>query len=194
MLKVATDNNTQHTIGEQVWVDNAHEVTIYIDGTTTFRGGDDLYSYTENNINNALKYSYDELKSRHIKNYQKLYNRVDLSLSDNNTTDKFNSNNNDLTDDTLHDKLDYAKDSLLNELCSDNDNLIYELYFNFGRYLLISCSRPGCLPANLQGLWNKDMAPAWDSKYTININTEMNYWPAEICNLSECHLPLFDPY
>lgn len=192
MLKVATDNNTQHTIGEQVWVDNAHEVTIYIDGTTTFRGGNDLYSYTENNINNVLKYSYDELKSRHIKNYQKLYNRVDLSLSDNNTTDKSNSNNNDLTDDTLHDKLDYAKDSLLNELCSDNDNLIYELYFNFGRYLLISCSRPGCLPANLQGLWNKDMAPAWDSKYTININTEMNYWPAEICNLSECHLPLFD--
>lgn len=73
-----------------------------------------------------------------------------------------------------------------------NTNELCELYFDYGRYLLISCSREGCLPANLQGLWNKDMAPSWDSKYTININTEMNYWPAEICNLSECHMPLFD--
>ncbi len=66
------------------------------------------------------------------------------------------------------------------------------MYFNFGRYLLISCSRPGTLPATLQGLWNKDMLPPWDCKYTININTEMNYWIAENGNLSECHLPLFD--
>lgn len=66
------------------------------------------------------------------------------------------------------------------------------LYFDYGRYLLISCSRPGGLPATLQGLWNKDMTPPWDSKYTININTEMNYWLAESCNLSSCHMPLFD--
>jgi len=66
------------------------------------------------------------------------------------------------------------------------------LYFQFGRYLLISSSRPGTLPSNLQGIWNKDYLPPWDSKYTININTQMNYWPAEVCNLSECHLPLFD--
>lgn len=66
------------------------------------------------------------------------------------------------------------------------------LYFQYGRYLLISSSRPGSLPANLQGIWNQDMQPAWDSKFTININTEMNYWLAESCSLSECHLPLFD--
>lgn len=66
-----------------------------------------------------------------------------------------------------------------------------ETYFDFGRYLMISGSRPGTLPANLQGIWNDSMEPCWDSKYTININMEMNYWPAEICNLSECHLPLF---
>lgn len=66
------------------------------------------------------------------------------------------------------------------------------LYFHFGRYLLISSSRPGSLPANLQGLWNDSFTPPWDSKYTININTQMNYWPAEVCNLSECHYPLFD--
>ena len=165
MLKVITDNNSQKVIGEQIWIDNAKEVTIYIDGTTTFRGGNNIFSYIENNINKAIKYTYNELKSRHISNYQELYNRVKLSLSDN--------KNNNLT-------------------ANINNNLIYELYFNFGRYLLISCSRPDCLPANLQGLWNKDMAPAWDSKYTININTEMNYWPAEICALSECHKPLFD--
>lgn len=161
MLKVITDNNSQKVIGEQIWVDNAKEVTIYVDGTTTFRGGNNIFSYIENNINKAIKYTYNELKSHHISNYQELYNRVKLSLSNNLTA-------------------------------NINNNLIYELYFNFGRYLLISCSRPDCLPANLQGLWNKDMAPAWDSKYTININTEMNYWPAEICALSECHKPLFD--
>ncbi len=165
MFKVITDNNSQKVIGEQIWVDNAKEVTIYVDGTTTFHGGNNIFSYIENNINKAIKYTYNELKSRHISNYQELYNRVKLSLSDN--------KNNNLT-------------------ANINNNLIYELYFNFGRYLLISCSRPDCLPANLQGLWNKDMAPAWDSKYTININTEMNYWPAEICALSECHKPLFD--
>lgn len=165
MLKVITDNNSQKVIGEQIWVDNAKEVTIYVDGTTTFRGGNNIFSYIENNINKAIKYPYHELKSRHISNYQELYNRVKLSLSDN--------KNNNLT-------------------ANINNNLIYELYFNFGRYLLISCSHPDCLPANLQGLWNKDMAPTWDSKYTININTEMNYWPAEICALSECHKPLFD--
>ena len=66
------------------------------------------------------------------------------------------------------------------------------LHFQFGRYLLISSSRPGDLAANLQGIWNDSLAPSWDSKYTININTEMNYWPAEVTNLSEMHEPLFD--
>ena len=65
-------------------------------------------------------------------------------------------------------------------------------YFQYGRYLLIASSRPGSQPANLQGLWNDDVNPAWGSKYTININTEMNYWPAEVTNLAECHEPLFD--
>ncbi|MBO4987844.1 MAG: glycoside hydrolase family 95 protein [Lachnospiraceae bacterium] len=67
-----------------------------------------------------------------------------------------------------------------------------ERFFQFGRYLLISCSRPDCLPANLQGIWNAEWIPPWGSKYTININAQMNYWPAEVCNLSECHLPLIE--
>jgi alpha-L-fucosidase 2 len=74
---------------------------------------------------------------------------------------------------------------------ADDPGLV-ELCFQFGRYLLLSCSRPGSLPANLQGLWNQEMLPPWESKYTININTQMNYWPAETCNLPECHLPLLE--
>ncbi|MBW7461612.1 glycoside hydrolase family 95 protein, partial [Paenibacillus sepulcri] len=69
---------------------------------------------------------------------------------------------------------------------------LISLYFQYGRYLLMSSSRPGSNPANLQGIWNESYTPSWESKYTININTEMNYWPAESCNLSECHEPLFD--
>ncbi len=72
------------------------------------------------------------------------------------------------------------------------DLALEALYFQFGRYLLISSSRPGTMAATLQGIWNDQLAPSWDSKYTININTEMNYWPAEVCNLSRCHEPLFD--
>ena len=85
-------------------------------------------------------------------------------------------------------------DELDNKECTRliHDNKLIELYFNFGRYLLISCSRPGTQTANLQGIWNKDMWPAWGSRYTVNINIEMNYWPAESCALPECHLPLFD--
>ena len=73
-----------------------------------------------------------------------------------------------------------------------DDPRLAVLYFHFGRYLLISCSRPGTMAANLQGLWNDSLAPSWESKYTININTEMNYWPAEVTNLAELHEPLFD--
>ena len=73
-----------------------------------------------------------------------------------------------------------------------DDPALAALYFQFGRYFLISSSRPGHLPANLQGLWNDSFTPPWFSDFTININTEMNYWPAEVGNLAECHEPLFD--
>lgn len=87
---------------------------------------------------------------------------------------------------------DYSK--LYNSVSLKLDESQWEIerFFNFGRYLLISCSRPGTLPANLQGIWNDSYNPAWGSKYTININAEMNYWPAEVCGLSECHEPFFD--
>lgn len=78
------------------------------------------------------------------------------------------------------------------DLGDAKDGRLLEFFFQYGRYLLIASSRPGSLPANLQGVWNQDMLPVWDSKYTININTQMNYWPAETCNLAKCHEPLFD--
>ncbi len=81
-------------------------------------------------------------------------------------------------------------DERIKNFSKGNDPQFAALYFQFGRYLLISCSRPGGQPANLQGLWNDSMNPPWQSKYTININTEMNYWPAEECNLGECVEPL----
>ena len=123
-------------------------------------------------ITEAQKYSYKELKKRHIAAYKKQYDRVSLTLE--------GKKNNNLPTDK---RLATFKDT--------HDLGMVELVFNYGRYLLISSSQPGGQPANLQGIWNdKENAP-WDSKYTININTEMNYWPAEVCGLSESVEPLF---
>ncbi|MBO4762755.1 MAG: glycoside hydrolase family 95 protein, partial [Lachnospiraceae bacterium] len=117
---------------------------------------------------------YETVRATHIADYKRYYNRVKLELDDNS---------------------EGASELPTNERIKrirERDNKLIELYFNFGRYLMISGSRPGTQPLNLQGIWNKDMQPAWGSRFTVNINAEMNYWPAEVCNLSECHEPLFD--
>jgi alpha-L-fucosidase 2 len=112
--------------------------------------------------------SYDELKAEHVKDFQSLFNRVSLDLG---------RSDNSLPTDKRKRQPDPGLATLL---------------FQYGRYLLISCSRPGGLPANLQGLWNDSNTPPWHSDYHSNINVEMNYWPAEVANLAECHLPFFD--
>jgi alpha-L-fucosidase 2 len=122
-------------------------------------------------LDRSWKKSYVQLKQEHIAAYQRYFNRVKIDLG---TTDAA--------------KL--PTDERLRSFSVDNDPQFVSLYFQFGRYLLISCSQPGGQPANLQGIWNGSMTPPWDSKYTININTEMNYWPAEKDNLSEMHEPL----
>lgn len=122
-------------------------------------------------LTRSWKKSYVQLKQEHISAYQRYFNRVKIDLG---TTDAA--------------KL--PTDERLRSFSVDNDPQFVSLYFQFGRYLLISCSQPGGQPANLQGIWNASMTPPWDSKYTININTEMNYWPAEKDNLSEMHEPL----
>ncbi|MCI0498639.1 MAG: glycoside hydrolase family 95 protein [Planctomycetales bacterium] len=121
----------------------------------------------------AKLYSYDMLKQRHLQDYQALFGRVSIDLG--------------TTEAALKET-----DVRVLEFKEGKDPQLAALLFQYGRYLLISSSRPGSHPANLQGVWNKDLNPAWGSKYTVNINTEMNYWPAECTNLSECHEPLFD--
>ncbi len=123
----------------------------------------------------AMEKEYEELKREHIEDYKSLFDRVSFKLEGAQEKDKLPTD----------ERLDAIK-------AGESDVGMHKQLFDFGRYLLISCSREGNLPANLQGIWNQDFLPPWDSKYTININAEMNYWPAESCNLSECHLPLFD--
>lgn len=138
-----------------------------------------LQSMIQENITGILQSAYDtdykQLRERHVKDYRALYGRVELELG---SCENYDSIPTDI-------RLEKAGTTF-------PDIGLSKLYFDYGRYLLIACSRPGCLPATLQGIWNKDMLPPWDCKYTININTEMNYWLAENCNLSECHQPLFD--
>lgn len=174
------------TLGGKISVKNADEVMIVLSARTSFYGA----NYEESaqvDAEMALQCEWDELYYRHVCDYQELFNRVELELNDNSGADVAKLNTDERIARLKGDELD-SKD------CERliHDNKLIELYFNFGRYLMISASRAGTLPMNLQGIWNQDMWPAWGSKYTININTEMNYWPAESCNLSECHLPLFD--
>lgn len=136
-------------------------------------------------LDRAAGEPYSRLLDAHISDYRKLFARVDFSLGD-------DDDNYDAVKNSTYGSAAYTTDELLGYAKEGNvKDELFKLYFDFGRYLLISCSREGGLPATLQGLWNKDMLPPWDCKYTININTEMNYWLAENCNLSECHEPLF---
>jgi alpha-L-fucosidase 2 len=174
MLKAVVEGGTCEVIGEHLIVSNADAVTLLFTAGTSFRFGD-LKQQLNLVLIKAANQSYEILKARHIEDYKSLYDRVTFELEGIDSYEELTT--------TL--RLERSKNG-------EVDKGMAKLYFDFGRYLLIACSREGTLPANLQGIWNKDMSPAWDSKYTININTQMNYWPAEVCNLSECHKPLFD--
>lgn len=173
-LKVVAQGGEVKTIGDKLIVKEADNVTLFLTATTDFKE-DNPEEWCIKTIRNASQKSYLELRNNHIKEYQNYFNRMSIKLCDE-----------DKTLDSL-----YTDERLSRVQDGKEDFGLLSLYFQFGRYLLLSSSRKCELPANLQGIWNKDMLPAWDSKFTININTEMNYWPAEICNLAECHLPLF---
>lgn len=173
------------TLGGKISVKNADEVTIVLAVRTSFYG--ECYEESAQvDAEMALQCSYEELYYRHVNDYKELFDRVELSLNDNSEAEE------DLPTDERIARL--RGNELDDKECERHihDNKLIELYFNFGRYLMISASRPGTQPMNLQGIWNQDMWPAWGCRFTVNINTEMNYWCAESCNLSECHLPLFD--
>lgn len=186
VLGVKTKGGDLRTIGGKIRVRNADEVMIVLSARTSFYGK----NYEKSamiDAEMALKCNWKELYSRHTNDFRDLYSRVELSLNDNSGEDIAL-----LTTDRRIARL--RGNELDNKECERliQDNKLIELFFNYGRYLMISASRPGTQPMNLQGMWNEDMQPVRGSKYTVNINTEMNYWCAESCNLSECHLPLFD--
>jgi len=138
--------------------------------------GNDPYPRVDERIRNATGKSYDDLLTAHVRDYQSLFNRVRLNLGV-----------------ASNDRVMLPTDERLNIYkARGNDPELESLFFQFGRYLMISCSRPGGLPANLQGLWNDSNNPPWAGDYHTDINIQMNYWPVEIANLSECHEPLLD--
>jgi alpha-L-fucosidase 2 len=176
VLKAAVEGGQVRTIGDFVSIEKASAVTLVLSAGTTYRYPNPLETCV-GMVERAISQPYMLLKNEHLADYQPLFRRVRLLLSDTNRT--------------LVESL--PTDERLKRLQSGEEDLgLVSLYFQYGRYLLISCSRPGSMAANLQGIWNNNYTPPWESKYTININIQMNYWPAEVCNLAECHEPLFD--
>ncbi|MGG1514505.1 glycoside hydrolase family 95 protein [Paenibacillus oryzisoli] len=177
-VRAVAEDGQVSVVGDFLSVEGATKVTLLLTAGSTFRSKDPLAS-CKAQICSAEAYSYDDLKERHVRDYRELYGRMELKLAD-------STAENELAALPTDRRLERLKES------QGHDLGLTELLFNYGRYLLIASSRPGSLPANLQGIWNDSFTPPWESKYTININTQMNYWPAEVCGLSECHEPLFD--
>ena len=161
---------------DMIVVKGATEATIYITAATNFVNYQDISGHpselTQQTIASVSDKNYKELYARHLKKYQEQYNRVSLSLGG-------------------MDASDLPTDQRLAHFAGSKDWGMVSLMFQYGRYLLISSSQPGGQPANLQGVWNDKLNAPWDSKYTININAEMNYWPALVGNLAETQQPLF---
>ncbi|MFC4302158.1 glycosyl hydrolase family 95 catalytic domain-containing protein [Cohnella boryungensis] len=168
------EGGQMRTIGEHLVVANADSALLVIAATTDFRDPDPE-SAAVISARRAVSRSYRDMLEEHVADYRNLFDRTELRIYGERS----------MREEDTSVRLNHLKAGL-------EDPGLPALYFQYGRYLLIASSRPGSLPANLQGIWNKDMLPAWDSKFTININAQMNYWPAEICHLSECHEPLFE--
>lgn len=147
---------------------------VFLTAETNFENCDNLSEKMRKTLERAKKEGYEKLKKDHLQAYHAYFDRVDLRFDE----DEWGERN------TLKRLQHFGKDDL--------DMNLMALLFHYARYLLICSSRPGTKAANLQGIWNREIRPPWSSNYTVNINTEMNYWMAESCNLSECHTPLFD--
>ncbi|MRX76796.1 glycoside hydrolase family 95 protein [Pedobacter petrophilus] len=175
-LTAVVKNGLVKTINNQISIQKADEVTLYLTTGTNFISANDVSGNPATAITKAINSikgkAYSQIEQDHIREYQQYYNtfKVDFGRSEN-------------------EKL--TTDERLQQFATANDPGFAALYMQYGRYLLISSSRPGTQPANLQGIWNDLLAPPWDSKYTTNINMEMNYWPAEVLNLSALNEPLF---
>jgi alpha-L-fucosidase 2 len=174
-VKILTSGGAVSSVDTALNVTRADAATIYISMASNFINYNDISGNADERastyLQNSLKNNYDQALKDHIADYQKYFKRVSLNLG-------------------VTDSVKKPTDIRLEQFAKGNDPQLVALYFQFGRYLLISSSRPGGQPANLQGIWNDQLTPPWDSKYTVNINTEMNYWPSEITNLTEMNEPL----
>jgi len=172
-VKIIATGGTVTSSSNTVRVENADDVMILITAATDYRGGDQ-HEIAQADIEKASTKTYETLRRIHITDYRELFTRVSLDIG-------------------ASDARWFATNERIDALgLGSVDPSLIALYFQFGRYLLISSSRPGSLPANLQGIWSDSLTPPWNSDYHININIQMNYWPAEVTNLSECHLPYIE--
>lgn len=185
-LAASSTDGKVYTQGGKIHIENATDAMLILAARSSYYTDEAYEDAALMDAEYALECTYDELRYRHICDYGELYDRVSFSLNDNSEggcelpTDEriLRMRGNDFDDKECDRHI--------------HDNGLMVLYFNYARYLMISGSRPGTLPLNLQGIWNHDMQPLWGSRFVVNVNTQMNYWCAESCNLSECHLPLFD--
>ncbi|GAB6929003.1 glycoside hydrolase family 95 protein [Paenibacillus sp. JCM 10914] len=184
-LRAAAEGGKVRTIGDFISVDGADSVTLLLSAQTTFRARQPGQACMEQ-LDHAAGMTYEQLKSRHLQEYREKFDRFSLSLGSSGDPDLSS-----LPTDQRLKQLQERVKTMGVEAEAIDPGLI-ALYVQYGRYLLISCSRPGSLAANLQGIWNDSYTPPWESKYTINVNVQMNYWPAEPLGLAECHEPLFD--
>ena len=180
MARVVAEGGETSLLGGSVCVRGGDSATIYFAVRTSFNGwnkhpvlsGKVYVEPCQKDLEDAIVLGYEVIKARHTADYHELYNRVRLELGG------------------CEEKLLPTDERLYVHENDKSDLALYTLLFNFGRYLIIAASRQGTQPTNLQGIWNHLIMPPWHSNYTININTEMNYWPVLMCNLPECNRPL----
>jgi alpha-L-fucosidase 2 len=177
-LQVQVEGGKVQSANEQLAVRDANRVTLLLAAATSYINQNDAngspHALCEGHLTDIDAKSYTKVRANHIADHQDLFQRVHLDLG---TTDAANL--------PTDERLEAVK-------AGASDPELVALYFQYGRYLMMGSSRPGCLPANLQGIWNEHMNAPWNSDFHTNINLQMNYWVPEICNLAECHIPLFD--
>jgi len=175
-LKLVIKGGKITVIGNQLQVEKADEAAIYLVAATSFVNPRDVSGnpdvLCDKYLSEFSAKKFDQVKQAHIKDYQFYFNRFEIDLGGS-------------------DSDNLSTDLRIKAVPTKMDNSLAALYVQYGRYLMLSSSRPGTYPANLQGIWNDKLNPSWDSKYTVNINTEMNYWAVEPLNISECHDALF---
>ncbi|MEV0829322.1 glycosyl hydrolase family 95 catalytic domain-containing protein [Nonomuraea rubra] len=176
LARAVAEGGTVTSSGGTLQVRGADSVTVLISIGSSYLGfrdvSGDYQGIARRHLDAAAGRAYDDLRGRHLADYQRLFGRTTLDLGRTAAADQ-------------------PTDVRIAQHASTDDPQFSALLFQFGRYLLISSSRPGTQPANLQGIWNDSLTPAWDSKYTINANLPMNYWPADTTNLAECYDPVF---